>query len=66
MGALQVECWPEAIDTLLLRATGTSRGAGGRRFEWTMPALIAAMWLGVAGLDKLGEETQADPPGGAW
>jgi hypothetical protein len=49
---------------MLLRATGTSRGAGGLRFECTMHTLMAAIWLGLAGLDALGEETQAYPPGG--
>lgn len=54
MWALQVEFLPEAIETMLLRATGTSRGAGGLRFECTMQALMAAILLGFAGLDHAG------------
>ena len=63
--ALAVALLAEAITRALLSPPRARWRAGGGCLQRAVQALMAAMLSGVAGLDALGEDPQAHPPGGA-
>jgi hypothetical protein len=61
---LEIELLTEALKLELLSMPSAGGRASGCRLQGAMPAFMAAVLLGFAGLDALGEDTQEDPLGG--
>jgi hypothetical protein len=60
---LAVELLAEALKLELLSLPNAGGRAGGFCLQRPVQAFLAAILLGFAGLDALGEDAQADPPG---
>ncbi len=62
MGPLVIELAAEVVEAALLGPEVSFRRPGGTRFESSVHAFVAAVLLGLAGLDEFGEDAEADPP----
>src|SRR5688572_17113404 len=64
MGAFLVVLRPEAIETHLLGSQAASRRANRFALQGPIHSLMAAVLLGMRGLDEFGDDAEPDPPYG--
>ncbi len=64
MWAEVIEFLPEVVETALLSRHASSGRTSCLLLQGFMHAFVAAVLLGLAGLDELGEDSQPNPPGG--
>jgi hypothetical protein len=62
VGPLGIELFAEGVEEALLGSGIGGRWAGRLGLEGLMHPLVAAVLLGVGGLDQFGADTQTDPP----
>jgi hypothetical protein len=55
----------EGVEAALLSPEVSFRWSGGARLEGFVHAFVATVLLGLAGLDELGKDAEADPPDAA-